>query len=56
MVLPCLDWAFGCVATMVVRGDQLVGHADVLDFLLVCLRYFVVHDMVHRHDALCLHF
>ena len=33
----------------------MIGHVGVLDFLLVCLRYFVAYDLVHRHTTLGLH-
>ena len=42
MVLPCLDCALCYIVSLVVWGDQLIGHVGVLDFLPVRLRYFVV--------------
>ena len=42
MILPCLECALCYVASMVLCGDQLIYHADFLDYLLVRLQYLVV--------------
>jgi len=51
VVLPCLEGFLGYVSAVVVGGNQLVGHAGLLDLEFVCCRDLVVEDLMGGDDA-----